>query len=91
MLTQDKKKIMINDDIYLSSDKNNWIVTLWSNGFNHKTREATRTSTNKYFAKLDSALLYILSEAPKGQESVSGVVSAINKAKEEILQAIKGL
>ena len=88
---QAESKIKINNDIYLSSDRNNWIVTIFKEGVNPKTKEPTRTSRDKYFATLLSALNYLLSEEPKKAKTISDVILAINKAKSEILQAIKGL
>jgi hypothetical protein len=86
---QDKPKIKINDDIYLTSDNNNWIVTYWRDGINKKTNSPSRTSRNKYFSSLGAALGSIVDESLKEVETARALLLVLNNTKEEIMQALK--
>lgn len=80
--------IYINEDFTITNDSSGWCVVWTKDGINPKTKEPSRNSSNHYYGTLEQCCRAILDKSLKPCESVNEVLAMIEKAEQDILQAV---
>ena len=83
--------IKINDHFSFERDKYQWVLTETIYGFNNKTQKPCINIHKTFHSTIDQICQVVLNHSLIGCETLESIRLAVNQAKQEISEMIKGI